>query len=139
MEQMWKTFPEFKSAEASYNQFKKAILILVHYPDAAGNFIYSLRDMDILIGERYWKGIMTSTNLSNYHLQFVTITSWLIEKNQLRILEQQWAYVPVFQLLSFIMNWLQLKYQDHHPNTPYKIENVYEAAWLILQSSPAIR
>jgi hypothetical protein len=23
MEQMWKTFPEFKSAEASYNQFKK--------------------------------------------------------------------------------------------------------------------
>jgi hypothetical protein len=36
------------------------------------------------------------------------------------------------------MNWLQLKYQDHHPNTPYKIEHVYEAAWFILQSSPAI-
>jgi hypothetical protein len=90
-EQMWKTFPEFKSTEASYNQFKKAIL--VHYPDAAGNFIYSLRDIDIPIGERYRKGIMTSADLSDYHLQFVTITSWLIEKNQLRILEQQWAYV----------------------------------------------
>jgi hypothetical protein len=92
---MWKTLPEFKSAKASYNQFKKAIL--VHYPDAAGDFIYSLRDMDILIGERYWKGIMTSADLSNYHLQFVTITSWLIKKNQLGILEQQRAYVQAFQ------------------------------------------
>jgi hypothetical protein len=35
------------------------------------------------------------------------------------------------------MNHLQLKYQDHHPNTPYKIEYVYEAAQFILQSSPA--
>jgi hypothetical protein len=73
---MWKTF---KSAKASYNQFKKAIL--VHYPDAAGDFIYSLCNMDILIGKRYWKSIMTSADLSDYHLQFVTITSWLIKKN----------------------------------------------------------
>jgi hypothetical protein len=36
------------------------------------------------------------------------------------------------------MNQLQLKYQDHHLNTPYKIEHVYEAAQFILQSSPAI-
>jgi hypothetical protein len=137
-EQMWKTFLEFKSAEASYNQFKKAIL--VHYPDAADDFIYSLHDMDILIGERYRKGIMTSVDLSDYHLQFVTITSWLIKKNQLGILEQQWAYVWAFQLqlLSSIMNQLQLKYQDHHLNTPYKIEHIYEAAWFILQSSPTI-
>jgi hypothetical protein len=95
MEQMWKTFPKFKSAKASYNKFKKAIL--VHYPDAAGDFIYLLCDMDILIGERYRKGIMTSVDLSDYHLQFVTITSWLIEKNQLGILEQQQAYVWAFQ------------------------------------------
>jgi hypothetical protein len=73
---MWKTF---KSTKASYNQFKKAIL--VHYPDAAGDFIYSLCNMDILIGKRYWKSIMTSADLSDYHLQFVTITSWLIKKN----------------------------------------------------------
>jgi hypothetical protein len=36
------------------------------------------------------------------------------------------------------MNRLQLKYQDHHPNTPYRIEYVYEAARFILQSSPTI-
>jgi hypothetical protein len=84
---------------------------------------------------------MTSADLSDYHLQVVTITSWLIEKNQLGILEQQRAYVRAFQpqLLSSIMNRLQLKYQDHHPNTPYKMEHVYEAAWFILQSSPAIK
>jgi hypothetical protein len=75
-EQMWKTFLELKSAKASYNQFKKEIR--VYYPDAAGDFIYLLRNMDILIGERYQKGIMISADLFNYHLQFVTITSWLI-------------------------------------------------------------
>jgi hypothetical protein len=37
------------------------------------------------------------------------------------------------------MNHLQLKYQDHHPNTPYKIEYIYEAARFILQSFPTIR
>jgi hypothetical protein len=79
MGQMWKTFVEFKSAKTSYNQLKKAIL--VHYPDLASDFIYSLCHMDILIRERYQKGIMTSADLSDYHLQFVTITSWLIEKN----------------------------------------------------------
>jgi hypothetical protein len=36
------------------------------------------------------------------------------------------------------MNRLQLKYQDHHPNTPYRIEYIYEAARFILQSFPAI-
>jgi hypothetical protein len=66
MEQMWKTFPEFTSTEASYNQFKKAIL--VHYHDAASDFIHSLHDMDILIRKRYQKGIMTSMDLSDYHL-----------------------------------------------------------------------
>lgn len=36
-------------------------------------------------------------------------------------------------LLSVIMNWLQLKKPDHHPNIPYKVKEVYKAAHFILQ------
>ena len=49
-EQIWKTFPKFIDNNKTYNDFKDAIL--VHYPDASGNLVYSIRDMDLLIGKR---------------------------------------------------------------------------------------
>jgi hypothetical protein len=47
---------------------------------------------------------------------------------------------PSFPAAATFLHYkrLQLKYQDHHLNTPYKIEHVYKAARFILQSSPAI-
>ena len=59
MEQMWKTFPEFKSPVTSYQDFKKAIL--EYYPNASGDFIYSLQNMDILVGECLQNGIISPT------------------------------------------------------------------------------
>ena len=91
--------------------------------------------MDLLIGEQQQVDITLTKNLSNYHLQFIVITTWLISKGQLGNLEQQWAYIWAFQpsLLNVIMNRLQLKSPDHHPNIPYKVKEVYEAAQFILQ------
>jgi hypothetical protein len=90
-EQIWKTFTEYTDNTSAYQKFKDAIL--THYPDASGDFIYSLRDMDQLIGERQRIGITTTQDLSAYHLQFIAITIWLISKGQLGDLEQQRAYV----------------------------------------------
>ena len=70
--QMWKTFSEYILTAHSYNEFKDAILD--QYPDATGEFIYSIRDMDQLIGERQRIGITTMQDLSDYHLQFLAIT-----------------------------------------------------------------
>jgi hypothetical protein len=132
-EQIWKTFPEFLDNNETYQDFKDAIL--VHYPDASGDFVYSIRDMDLLIGERQRLGINSTKDLSDYHLQFIAITTWLISKGQLDDLEQQRAYIRAFplHLLSAIMNCLQLKNADHHPNVPHKVEAVYEAARFVLQ------
>ena len=91
MEQMWKTFPEFKSPTTSYQDFKRATL--KYYPDTAGDFIYSLRDMNILVGEHLWNAIISLKDLLDYHMQFSAITTWLIKKKQLGHLEQQRAYV----------------------------------------------
>ena len=49
-EQIWKMFPEYVLAAHSYKEFKDAILD--RYPDTTGDFTYSIRDMDLLIGER---------------------------------------------------------------------------------------
>jgi hypothetical protein len=62
-EQIWKTFPEFLDDNKTYENFKD--VILVHYPDASGNFVYSVRDMDLLIGERQRLSINSTKDLSN--------------------------------------------------------------------------
>lgn len=135
VEQIWKTFPEFTDATKTYQEFKSAILI--HYPDASGDYVYSLRDMDSLIGERQRIGIANTIDLADYHLKFLSITSWLIEKQQLGTLEQQRGYLRAFQprLLGAINNRLQMKYPDHHPNIPHTVKEVYEAARFLLQSA----
>ena len=135
VEQLWKTFTEYTDATKTYQDFKSAILI--HYPDASGDYVYSLRDMDLLIGERQRLGISNMNDLADFHLQFLSITSWLIEKKQLGTLEQQRGYLRVFQprLLGAITNRLQMKHPDHHPNIPHTIKDVYEAARFIIQSA----
>ena len=135
VEQIWKTFPEYSDQTKSYADFKNAIL--VHYPDASGDHVYSLRDMDLLIGERQRIGISNTVDLADYHLNFLSITTWLIEKQQLGTLEQQRGYLRAFQprLLGAINNRLQMKFPDHHPNIPHTIKDVYEAARFILQSA----
>ena len=95
--------------------------------------------MDLLIGERQHIGLATMQDLSDYHLQFLAITWWLISKEHLVVLEQQRAYVRAFQphFLSQIMNRLSIKMTDHHPNIPYKIKDVHKAARFILQGTLA--
>ena len=134
-EQIWKTFPEFANVAKTYKDFKDAIL--VHYPDATGDYVYSLRDMDSLIGERQRLGIKTTNDLSEYHLHFLAITTWLIEKKQLSGLEQKRGYLRAFQpsLLAAVNNRLQMKFTTQHPNIPHDIQDVYEAARFTLQSS----
>ena len=135
VEQIWKTFPEFSDDKKTYEDFKNAIL--VHYPDASGDYVFSLRDMDLLIGERHRLGVSNTIELADFHLKFITITTWLIEKEQLGTLEQQRGYLRAFQtrLLGAINNRLQMKFPDQHPNKPHTIQDVYEAARFILQSA----
>jgi hypothetical protein len=136
-EQLWKTVPEFVDPTKTYQQFKAAIL--VHYPNAGSNYAYSLRDLDSLTGERYRSGIHSTDDLSDYHMQFMAITNWLIGKNRLAPLEQQRAYIRGFQpsLLTSITNRLQVKFPDQHANEPYQISDVCNAARFILQNSEA--
>src|SRR5271168_1670905 len=96
--------------------------------------------MDLLIGEQQRIGMSTAKDLSDYHLQFMAITTWLIEKQRLSELEQQRAYVRGFptDLLQAINNRLQLKNPDHHPSVPYKVTEVYAAAQFILQGTSSI-
>ena len=103
-EQIWTTFPEFKDDRKDYTAFKDAIF--THYPDATEEYIYSIRDMDLLIGKRQRLGFSKLQDLSEYHLKFIGITRWLISKGHLGDLEQKQAFVKAFQpqFLESVMN-----------------------------------
>lgn len=134
VEEIWRTFPEYASATATYIAFRD--VILQHYPDATGDYVYSLRDMDSLIGNAQRDGINTANDLQEFHLSFVTITSWLVEKNQISDFEQRRGYLRAFQpsLLAAITNRLQMLFLHQHPNIPHTVKDIYEAARYVLQS-----
>ena len=135
LEEVWARYPEYKDATKNYVDLKKAILN--HYPDATGDFLYSLADLDALIGERYRIGIRTLDDLTDYHNRFEAVTSWLREKDHIGKKEEERAYVGAFQphFWDLIENRLSIKHTNQHPNVPYPIADVYEAARSILQGS----
>ena len=95
-----------------------------------------MQDVDILIGERQHLGINMANDLTDFHLHFLTITTWLINKKQLSDLKQKRSYLHTFQpsLLSAIMGRLQTKFPAQHPNIPHAIKDVFDAANHMLQS-----
>ena len=140
VEQIWKTFPEYANPQASYAAFKAAVI--AHYPDATGDFVYSVTELDAHIKKHREDGIVTTDDLQEFHLKFLAITTWLIEKDQMGEFEQRRDYIRAFAqpLSGGIKNRLGMKFLDQHPNKPHKIQDVYEAARYVLldESGPPI-
>src|SRR5271155_2646125 len=131
-EQLWKYLPEFDDPTINYADFKD--VIMDYYPEAA-EFLYSITDIDSLTDERQRLGMASVQDLSDYHLQFLAITTWLIKKGQLCELGQKRAYIRAFpaQLLPTIVTRLQVNFPKHHPGIPYPVTDVNNTAKNILQ------
>ena len=96
LEDVWSSYPKFKDQMKSYTNFKD--VIIDHYLEASGEFLYSLHDIDALIGECYQIGIRTLNDLIQFHNQFEAIMSWLLGKNHIGTKECDQSYVGAFQL-----------------------------------------
>ena len=133
VEQIWKIFPEYADNTKTYKDFKDAIL--VHYPDAKGDHLYARRDLETLIKNRLRDGIQSCDDLQSYHLTYLAITTWLIEKNQMGDFEQKSNYNRAFQqpLLAAVKNRLRMLFMAHPANVPHKIQDVHDAARYVLE------
>jgi hypothetical protein len=94
--------------------------------------------MDKLVGERQWLGVLSLGDLREYYWQFLSITTFLISKLWLSTMEQSRAFVQGFpnELWTHISQQLQLKFPDHFPNNPYRLEDIHEATWYVLHGTP---
>src|SRR6202522_738607 len=131
-EEIWQYIPEFDEPTSTYADFKDAIMEF--YLEAA-ELLYAITDIDSLTDERQRLGMTSVQDLSDYYLQFMAITTWLIKKGQLCKLGQKRAYIRAFpaQLLPTIVTRLQGNFPKHHPGIPYPVTDVYNTPRTILQ------
>lgn len=135
--ELWETLPEYTNDKASYNKFCEAIYRL--YPGSEEERKWSVADMDKLVGESSRIVILSLSDLGKYYRQFLAITSFLLSKDHISTTEQGRAFTCGFQseLWGWISQRLQLKFPDHFPNDPYKLQDIHDTMRFILHGTLA--
>jgi len=133
--ELWETLPEFTDHTKTFEEFKTALQDL--YPGSKEERKWTVADMDQLIGERSRLGILSLADLGDYYRQFLAITTFLKGKSRLSNDEQSRAFARGFSadLWRTISQRLQLKAPDHHPDDPYTLEAIHEAALYVLHGT----
>jgi hypothetical protein len=133
--ELWEAIPEFTKPEVPYEDFVKAVLKL--YPGSEDDRKWSVSEMDTLIGEQLRVGIADTTQLANYHRNFLVMTLFLLEKGRISHAEQSRAFMRGFHgnLLQQISRRLELKFPDHYPDDPYPLEDILAAAQFVLHGT----
>lgn len=129
---------EFGDAAKTYADLKSALLKL--YPGAEEERKYTNKDLESLILLWQRRGIHSASELGSYHRDFLTITRFLVSKQRLSVLQQGAEFVRAFSgdTWAATSSRLQLKLPDHHPDDPYSVEHVFEAAaWVLNGTLPS--
>jgi hypothetical protein len=137
LERTWRASNTFTDAAKTYEDFKKEIH--KYYPGSSED-IYTIHHIDTLIGGRMRLGIRNTTELGDFHLQFRTISKYLIDKSQMSQAEQMRGFLHMLQpeLENKVKQQLQITKPQHNPQDPYVLKDLYEAAgYCLLGSTPA--
>ena len=69
----WEVLPEFTNNQKTYKDFKERLFELYNQ----SSLRYILADLDRLVGERQRVGMRSLQDISDFHLQFITISTYL--------------------------------------------------------------
>jgi hypothetical protein len=130
-ETLWRSLAEFQPG-STWDEYKAAVSKL--YPGSEAERTWLVSEMDQLVGERTRLGIHSLADLGEFHRHFILITTYLISRRRLSEGEQSRAYARAFQpeLWQRISQRLQIKLPDQHPDDPYDISAIHEAATFVL-------
>jgi hypothetical protein len=111
----------------TFNKFKSAIFKL--YPSLESECKWTIADMDKLVREHLWMGILNISDLGNYYQVFYTITQFLLIKNWISEAEQSRAPTRGFQLDLWyqISRRLKIKLPNHDPDNFYPLFEINKA------------
>jgi hypothetical protein len=128
---LWESLPEYANT-ITYTVFVAVLYKL--YPRSEDERKWSIADMDTLVGAQLCEGIPDLHTLGEYYRTFLAITQFLHTKNRISEAEQSRMFVHRFQPQRWaaIQNRLNIKFPDHYPDDLYPLEDIHEAAKLVL-------
>jgi len=127
----WEALPEFRNASKTYIDLRDRLLDFYHQR----LFKYTVSDLDRIVDDCACIGFSSLQHLSDFHMQFNKVASYLASIGLLSLLEQSQTYLRAFDpvLSSQISIQLQIKHQNHSQTRPYTIDEIYDAAhWVLL-------
>ena len=127
----WEALPEFRNASKTYIDLRDRLLDFYHQR----LFKYTVSDLDHIVDDCACIGFSSLQHLSDFHMQFNKVASYLASIGLLSLLEQSQTYLRAFDpvLSSQISIQLQIKHQNHSQTRPYTIDEIYDAAhWVLL-------
>jgi hypothetical protein len=126
---LWEAIPEFDLTK-TFNEFKPTIFKL--YPGSESECKWTIADIDKLVGEQLWMGILDVSDLRNYYQVFYAITQLLLTKHRIFGAEQSRAFIRGFLvdlrlsyltmiLMTFILSLKLTRLQNMFYMAPHKI------------------
>ena len=88
----WEALPEYTNHEVEYQIFKERLYELYNQ----STLRYVLADLDRLVGERQRVGMRSLQDISEFHLQFIVIATYLLNNALVSNRELSQAYLRVF-------------------------------------------
>ena len=133
--ELWEILSEFANTAKTYQDFVDAVYKL--YPGSDSERQWAITDMDKLVGEMSWVGILSLADLGKYHREFMAIMMFLIAKSHISPAEQSHTFVWGFplELWSRVAHHLQLKLPNHFPDDPYTLEEIHDAVRFLLHGT----
>ena len=127
----------FTDTTKTFKDFCKEVYRL--YPRSEEERKWLVLDMDKLVGKTSRIGILSLSELGNYHRRFLVITVFLLSRAQISVVEQGRAFARGFQpeLWARISQHLQLKFPNHFPDDSYNLQDIHDAAQFVLHGTTA--
>ena len=123
--------PEFRNASKTYIDLRDHLLDFYHQR----LFKYTVSDLNRIVDDCAYIGFSSLQHLSDFHMQFNKVASYLASIGLLSLLEQSQTYLRPFDpvLSSQISIQLQIKHRNRSQTRPYTIDEIYDAAhWILL-------
>ncbi|KAG6858017.1 hypothetical protein C0995_003356, partial [Termitomyces sp. Mi166 len=131
--------PEPAAHAYTYKEWKAEIFKL--YPGSESRDRYTRNDLEKLKADFLSKGTPLRASFSQYHHKFQKIVKWLADNGKMeRSSEKEKFQHGIPSTLWVRIAWrLEILYPLHHPDDPYKVEEMFNAGdWYLKGNTTAM-
>ncbi|KAG6881127.1 hypothetical protein C0995_002938, partial [Termitomyces sp. Mi166 len=123
----------------TYEEWKAEIFKL--YPGSKSRDRYTQNDLEKLIADFLSKGTPSRASFSQYHHEFQKIVKWLVDNGKMEWSSEKEKFQRGILSTLWVRIARRLEILDplHHPDDPYKVEEMFNAGdWYLKGNTTAM-